>query len=32
LRAGSQPGASADWYQTSDRHMILATITLSREG
>jgi hypothetical protein len=31
LRAGSQPRASAAWYQTSDKHIILATITLSRE-
>jgi hypothetical protein len=27
--AGSHPGIMPAWYQTSERHMILATITLS---
>jgi hypothetical protein len=27
--AGSHPGLMPAWYQTSERHMILATITLS---
>jgi hypothetical protein len=27
--ASSQPGIMPAWYQTSERHMILATITLS---